>query len=91
MRFGAFWDHWECGHHYTRPLSSWTTLNAALGLQVDVAEKTIRLNPISDNIRLPLCLNNVLATVYVENGVGRVECIEGDLTGWNVIFGDQRD
>ena len=19
MRFGSFWDHWECGHHYTRP------------------------------------------------------------------------
>ena len=91
MRLGAFWDHWECGHHYTRPMSSWTTLNAALGLQVDVAEKTIRLNPVSDNIRLPLCLNNVLATVSVENGVGSIQCIEGDLTGWNVVFGDQRD
>ena len=19
MRFGSFWDHWECGHHYTHP------------------------------------------------------------------------
>ena len=30
MRLGSFWDHWECGHHYTRPMSSWTTLHAAL-------------------------------------------------------------
>lgn len=91
MRFGAFWDHWECGHHYSRPLSSWTTLNAALGLRVDVAEKTIWLNPISDNIRLPLCLDSILATVTVENGELRIRCIEGDLTGWNIIFGDQRN
>ena len=86
LRFGAFWDHWECGHHYSRPLSSWTTLNAALGLQVDVAEKTIRLAPVSDNIRLPLCVKDILATVTVENGVGRIQCIEGDLTDWNIIF-----
>ena len=32
-RFGALWDHWECGHHYSRPMSSWTTLTAALGLR----------------------------------------------------------
>lgn len=91
MRFGAFWDHWECGHHYSRPMSSWTTLNAALGLQVDVAEKTIRLDPISDNIRLPLCFDHILATVTVENGKGSIQCIEGDLTDWNVSFGDQRN
>lgn len=86
MRFGALWDHWECGHHYSRPMSSWTTLNAALGLQVDVAEKTIRLNPISDNIRLPLCVKDLLATVTVENGVCNIQCIEGDLTDWNIIL-----
>ena len=91
IRLGAFWDHWECGHHYSRPLSSWTTLNAALGLRVDVAEKTIRLSPISDNIRLPLCVNHILATVTVQNGEASIHCVEGDLTGWNVIFDDARD
>lgn len=90
MRFGAMWDHWECGHHYSRPMSSWTTLNAALGLRVDVAGKTIRLDPIADNIRLPLCLNGILATVTVKDGVCSISCIEGDLTGWKVFFREDR-
>lgn len=91
LRFGAFWDHWECGHHYSRPLSSWTTLNAALGLSVDVAEKTIRLNPISDNIRLPLCVDGILATVTVKNGDWDIRCVEGDLTEWNIVFDGVRN
>lgn len=90
MRFGAFWDHWECGHHYSRPMSSWTTLNAALGLRVDVAEKTIWLNPISDNIRLPLCVKDILATVVVENGVSSILCKEGNLENWNIIYEKER-
>ena len=90
-RFGALWDHWECGHHYSRPMSSWTTLNAALGLRVDVAEKTIWLNPISDNIRLPLCVKDLLATVTVENGECSVKAVEGDLTSWNIIVGNDRN
>ena len=36
-----FWDHWECGHHYTRPMSSWSTLIAASGMKVDYENKTI--------------------------------------------------
>lgn len=84
MRFGAFWDHWECGHHYTRPLSSWSTLNAALGLRVDSEAKTVTLHPISKNITLPLCLCNALATVRFENGKCSIECIEGNLSDWTV-------
>lgn len=84
-RFGALWNHWECGHHYTRPLSSWTTLNAALGLRVDSAKKTIQLCPIAENITLPLCLPGILATVAVKNGSVSVRCIEGSLEGWTVM------
>ncbi len=83
-RFGALWDHWECGHHYTRPLSSWTTLNAALGLQVDSARRIIRLVPIADNVTLPLCLPGVLGTVRVENGTACIQIAEGSLDGWSV-------
>lgn len=84
MRFGTFWDHWECGHHYTRPMSSFATLNAALGLEVNSAEKTIHLNPVSDNITLPLCLCNALATVKITNGELEINCIEGSLDGWEI-------
>ena len=84
-RFGALWDHWECGHHYSRPMSGWTTLNAALGLQVDSARRIIRLNPVSDNITLPLCLPGLLGTVRVENGRVDVSIAEGSADGWTVL------
>ena len=87
-RFGALWDHWECGHHYTRPMSSWTTLNAALGLEVDSARRLLRLRPVADNITLPLCIPGVLGTVKVENGAASIRISEGSLDGWTVLVGD---
>ena len=88
FRFGALWDHWECGHHYTRPMSSWTTLNAALGLQVDHARRILRLNPIAENITLPLCFPGVLGTVAVQNGAVHLRIAAGSLDGWTVMIGE---
>lgn len=85
MRFGALWDHWECGHHYTRPLSSWSTLIASLGMSVNRREKTIKLHPIHENMVIPLCIPDCLATVYVENGRCRMECVKGDLSDWTIV------
>ncbi len=85
MRFGAFWDHWECGHHYTRPMSSFATLNAFLGLKVNSEEKTLSLSPVCDNVTLPLCLCDALATVTVTDGKCCIRCVEGSLDGWTII------
>ncbi|MBR0510862.1 MAG: hypothetical protein IJJ85_12160 [Clostridia bacterium] len=90
-RFGALWDHWECGHHYTRPMSSWTTLTAALGLQVDAAKRTIRLQPAAQNVTLPLCLPGVLGTVTARNGEVSIRVAEGSLEGWTVLTGEAAD
>ena len=87
-RFGALWDHWECGHHYTRPLSSWTTLNAALGLRVDAARRIIRLAPVEKNVTLPLCLPGLLGTVEVRDNVVTVRVTEGDPDDWTILTGD---
>ena len=85
-RFGALWDHWECGHHYTRPMSSWTTLNAALGLQVDAARRILRLRPVARDITLPLCFPDVLGTVEVRDGAAQIRVAEGSLDGWTVLI-----
>lgn len=85
MRLGSFWDHWECGHHYTRPMSSWTTLHAASGLSVDYENKKLRLKPMDKNITLPLCLPDILATVSFNNGKCTITCSDGDLSGWEII------
>lgn len=86
MRLGAFWDHWECGHHYTRPLSSWTTLNAALGLKVNASEKTVTIRPVKENMTVPLCLCDTLATLTVKNGEYTVDYIEKPSTEWKIIL-----
>ncbi|MBR6334873.1 MAG: hypothetical protein IKR90_01850 [Clostridia bacterium] len=87
-RFGALWDHWECGHHYTRPMSSWTTLNAALGLQIDSTRRIIRLKPIADNITLPLCFPGFTGTAEVRNGSVNITSAQGSLDGWTVLIGE---
>ena len=84
-RFGALWDHWECGHHYTRPMASWTTLNAALGLRVDAARRTLSLRPAEKNVTLPLCFPGVLGTVEVRDGSVSVRLASGSLDGWTVL------
>ncbi|MBQ4047464.1 MAG: hypothetical protein IJC93_03740 [Clostridia bacterium] len=83
--FGALWDHWECGHHYTRPMSSWTTLNAALGLFVDAENRNVRLNPIAKDITLPLVLPDALAVVTVRDGICELKCVEGNLNDWSIV------
>ena len=86
MRLGSFWDHWECGHHYTRPMSSWTTLHAALGLSVDYAEKKLTLNPTDKNIKLPLCLPDILATVKFTDDEYSIEYLKGNLKDWKITI-----
>ena len=84
MRFGHFWDHWECGHHYTRPMSSWSTLIAVSGMKVDYENKKLTFKPIDKNIRVPLVLPGVLATVRFTDGEYAIDYISGDLDGWNI-------
>ncbi len=84
LRLGHFWDHWECGHHYTRPMSSWSTLIAASGMKVDYQNKKITFNPIDENITFPLCLPDILAKVRFADGKCDIDCIGGDMSGWDI-------
>lgn len=83
-RLGHFWDHWECGHHYTRPMSSWSTLIAATGMKVDDANKKLSFSPTRENITFPLILPDILAKVRFCDGRCDIECISGNLNGWSV-------
>ncbi len=85
FRFGHFWDHWECGHHYTRPMSSWSTLLAVSGLKIDYENRKLNFHPIDKNMTFPLIIPDVLAKVTFTDGKCSIECIQGDLGDWEVI------
>ncbi len=85
MRFGHFWDHWECGHHYTRPMSSWSTLIAVSGMKVDYENKKLTFNPAEKNITFPLCLPDILARITITDGKCNIECLSGDLSCWDIV------
>ncbi|MBR3431191.1 MAG: hypothetical protein IKG87_13950 [Clostridia bacterium] len=85
IRFGAFWEHWECGFRYTRPLSSWTTMLAALGLKIDSEKRIIRLRPAEKDLIIPVCTCDFLGTAYFADGKCRIELTEGDLRDWRII------
>lgn len=84
LRLGYFWDHWECGHHYTRPMSGWSTLIAALGLSVDYENRKLSFRAANEDITFPLILPDIMAKVSFVKGRVDIECVKGDLSEWDI-------
>ncbi|MBQ9946580.1 MAG: hypothetical protein IJO68_08670 [Clostridia bacterium] len=84
LSFGAFWDHWECGHHYTRPMSSWSTLIAASGMAVDFENKKLSFAPVTNDLTCPLILPGILARISFSEGNINITCLKGDLGDWEI-------
>jgi uncharacterized protein (DUF608 family) len=53
VRSGRRWNHVECGDHYFRAMSSWTSLLALTGLRLDVPNHTLTVEPKLGNIMAP--------------------------------------
>ena len=83
-RFGALWNHWECGFRYTRPLSSWTTMTAAAGLAVDAENRTIRLAPCCEPLTVPVVTCFCSALAEFAEGQCTLTVYEGSLDGWKI-------
>ncbi len=84
LRFGALWNHWECGFRYTRPLSSWTTMTAASGLAVDAEKKTIRFSPCEFPLTVPFVTCSSTGWAVFEKERAVLTVCEGSLDGWMV-------
>ena len=89
LRCGRLWNHEECGPRYTRPLSSWTTLIAASGLQIDSSKKILRLNPYAANATIPLFTCEHIGSVVCTDGKCEILLAEGSLDGWTIEVGDR--
>ena len=86
LRLGYFWAHWECGPYYTRPMSSWSLLHAALGLSVDYEAKKMALKPVKQNVTLPLVLPGILAKVHFADQKADIKCMQGNMDGWEITI-----
>jgi uncharacterized protein (DUF608 family) len=45
LRAGQPWNHVECGGHYSRAMSSWTTMLAATGFKPDLPHASLEISP----------------------------------------------
>ncbi|WP_338602975.1 GH116 family glycosyl-hydrolase [Sulfolobus tengchongensis] len=73
---GNFWNHWEWGSHYSRPLSSLLVIPAYLGLKFD--GKRLILNPVT-NLSWIIILPQFWGEINVEEKDVRINVIEGKI------------
>ena len=65
-------------------MSSWSTLIAVSGMSVDYENKKLTFSPKKGNILLPLVLPDILAKVKITDGKCSIDCIKGNLDGWEI-------
>lgn len=81
-RLGYFFNHWECGFRYTRPLSSWLTLSAVSGYTVNAEKNAVSLLPPSGSQTAiyPLITAFGSATAAFSPDAFTLTLLEGNLT-----------
>lgn len=90
-RFGHYWDHWECGYRYSRPLSSWSMLHAALGLGIDRGARMLTLKPAfkaskNNAFKAPLCTPDGIGQVVYSIDRLTLTCTEGQFSIQTLIL-----
>jgi uncharacterized protein (DUF608 family) len=80
LRAGMPWNHVECGGHYTRAMSSWTTLLAATGFKPDWPAQTLRLLPTAPgDFRAPWVTASGFGAISRSGGTLTIDCQSGSL------------
>lgn len=80
LRAGQPWNHVECGGHYSRAMSSWTTLLAATGFKPDKPNQTLTIVPaIPGDFRAPWVLASGFGTISRLGRILSVHCAYGTL------------
>ena len=80
LRAGMPWNHVECGGHYTRAMSSWTTLLAATGFKPDWPAQTLGLLPTAPgDFRAPWVTASGFGTLSRSGGTLTIDCQSGSL------------
>lgn len=79
-RAGRRWNHVECGDHYYRAMSSWTTLLALTGFKVDAPSGVVGIEPMAANLIAPWFVPSGYGVLAVKGKRLEIECRSGSLT-----------
>jgi hypothetical protein len=74
------WNHVECGSHYTRAMSSWSTLLAATGFKPDLPAQTLAILPgVPGDFHAPWVTASGFGRLTRRSHVLGIDCIAGAL------------
>jgi uncharacterized protein (DUF608 family) len=81
LRAGMPWNHVECGSHYTRAMSSWSTLLAATGFKPDWPAQSLAVVPaVPGDFHAPWVTAAGFGRITRKGGTLVLECQSGSLT-----------
>jgi len=80
LRAGQPFNHVECGGHYSRAMSSWTTMLAAAGFRPDVPNRSLTLMPAAPgDFRIPWITASGFGTLSRTDQLLSLACAQGQL------------
>jgi uncharacterized protein (DUF608 family) len=81
VRAGRPWNHVECGEHYSRPPSSWTTMIAATGFKPDIPVQTLAVLPMAPgDFHAPWVTASGFGMIRRKGEAVSIACVSGKLT-----------
>ncbi len=79
QRTGRRWNHVECGDHYFRAMSSWTTLLALTGFSLDAPHKSLTLGSKVDGMTAPWFAPSGYGVLTAKGKIIELTCRKGVL------------
>lgn len=79
VRSGRRWNHVECGDHYFRAMSSWTTLLALTGLRLDRPRASLTVHPVIPGLIAPWFVPGAYGVLAASGKTLTLDCKAGVL------------
>jgi len=80
VRSGRRWNHVECGDHYFRAMSSWTTMLALTGFRVDAPHGKISFDPKVEGLAAPWFASTGYGLMQSKRDGVEFDCRSGTLS-----------
>jgi uncharacterized protein (DUF608 family) len=78
LRAGMPWNHVECGDHYSRPMSSWSTLLAATGFKPNLPQEMLTIAPaVPGDFHAPWVTSGGFGRISKMGDAIKLDCVYG--------------